>query len=74
MTDEHNEGFRVLDDFVCDAIPGIDAPRANRIKPGGSEGFPSVRDHSVDAVAANEDKDGQAPPATNKTPNLRDTA
>lgn len=74
MTDEHNEGFRVLDDFVCDAIPSIDAPQADGIKPGGSEGFPSVRDHSVDAVAANKGEDDQALPPAKKTPDLRDIA
>jgi hypothetical protein len=66
MTDENNEGFRVLDDFVCDAIPGVGVPRADGTKAGGDEGFPAVQDHSVDAGKKSSEKDSQALTPANK--------
>jgi hypothetical protein len=38
-TSAENEGFRMLDDFVCDAIYALEVPQADPTKSGKNEGM-----------------------------------
>ena len=46
-----NEGFRVLDDFVCDAIAGPEGPGAGSLGRGASAGIHVVSEFMVSASA-----------------------
>jgi hypothetical protein len=39
-----NEGIRVLDDFVCEAVSGSDAPKAAQRHQGRNEGMQVVEE------------------------------
>lgn len=43
-----NDGFHVLDDFVCEAIQGPSIPRANPATPGQNEGSAVAEELVVD--------------------------
>ena len=44
-----NEGFRVLDDFVCEAMHGPDVPRADEQHRGRNEGMQVVQELAFEA-------------------------
>jgi hypothetical protein len=54
-----NEGFRVLDDFVCEAIPNPDVPQANPKNQGQSEGMLVLQEIALDSPAQPPSKQDQ---------------
>jgi hypothetical protein len=48
----HNEGFRVMDDFACEAIHAPAVPQADPSKQGQNEGVQVIQELVVDASEA----------------------
>ena len=44
MAHQTNEGFRVLDEFACEAIPAPSLPRPTRVRGGVTEEISSIVD------------------------------
>ena len=64
----HNEGFHVLDDFICDAIHDPSIPAANPANQGRNEGMAVIQEVVFDASQADA-----TPPAseTSQPPSRR---
>jgi hypothetical protein len=53
----HNEGFHVLDDFICEAIHEPSVPLASPANQGHNEGTSAVEE--LDCDASNESNPGE---------------
>jgi hypothetical protein len=62
----HNQGFHVLDEFVCDAIPEPSIPLATPLNQGRNEGMSVVEELLLEAGNAppSEGPDGRQSPGT----------
>jgi hypothetical protein len=61
-----NEGIRVLDDFICDAIPASGIPQADPSQRGTNDTGPVVSELIFDLGGAN--KDGSKSASTEHRP------
>src|SRR5438067_12683960 len=57
----HNEGFHVLDDFVCEAIHAPSVPRANPANQGRNEGMSVIEELLFEAGKAPTSEDMEDP-------------
>jgi stage II sporulation protein AA (anti-sigma F factor antagonist) len=56
----HNEGFRILDDFVCEALPDVALAQPTRSSQGQNERMPIMQDMAADTVAEDVKQAGSA--------------
>jgi hypothetical protein len=65
-----NEGFRVLDDFVCEAVHGPDVPRADEQHRGRNEGMQVVQELAFEGSSGevSQEKTGDAASASRTRP------
>jgi hypothetical protein len=65
-TKSQNEGFRMLDDFICDALPDPAIRKGGPSRPGRNEGIHGVEELVVDLGAAQQVDDQEQRDGTPK--------